>query len=423
MVHMNSIPDSCDVVIVGAGLAGLSAGRYLVRAGIDVHIVEASDGVGGRVRSDVVDGFILDRGFQVLLTAYPELKRQFDIASLDLKSFDPGALVWLDSKGHVVADPLRQPLSLVSTVTAPIGSPLDKARIASLRLRTRRGQAADLLRGNDISTVHMLQGRGFSKKMIRSFFTPLVGGIQLDPELTASRRMFDIIFRMLSEGDAAVPAFGMGQIPQQLASHIPNDRIHLDSPVTHVVPGTVSLKDGRTIRCTNIVVATEGPAASALLGLEPVASRPAGCVYFAADSAPTSSKLIILDGTGDGPVLNIAVMSNVSRHYAPSGQHLIAAAIPGERSVSDPDLESSARAQLRAMFGASVDSWRHLRTYHIAHGQPDQSPPFRPRQGVSLGEGLFVCGDHRDTASIQGALFSGRRCAEAILASSPTAGT
>lgn len=413
---MSGVPESCDAVVIGAGLAGLSAARYLVHAGIDVHVLESSDGVGGRVRSDIVDGFVLDRGFQVVLTAYPELKRQLDVKALDLRSFDPGALVWMDTKGHVVGDPLRQPLTLPSTLAAPIGTPLDKARIAALRLRTRRGRPADLLRGNDITTVHMLQGRGFSKRMIRSFFTPLVGGIQLDPELTASRRMFDIIFRMLSEGDAAVPAQGMGQLPRQLADRIPAERIHLGTPAASVAPGTVITRDGRTISTRIVIVATEGPVASSLLGLTPVASRPAGCVYFSTTRPPTSSKLIILDGTGEGPVLNVAVMSNISPSYAPRGQHLIAAAIPGQPALQEEDLESVARGQLRRMFGAGVDTWKHLRTYRIEHGQPDQSPPFSPRQKVSLGQGIFVCGDHRDTASIQGALFSGRRCAEAVLA-------
>jgi phytoene dehydrogenase-like protein len=253
--------------------------------------------------------------------------------------------------------------------------------------------------------------------MIRSFFTPLVGGIQLDPQLTASRRMFDIIFRMLSEGDAAVPAGGMGQLSQQLADRIPSDRIHLQTPVAKVSPGAVATRDGRTLRARIVIVATEGPVASELLGLDSVASRSAACVYFDAPTVPTDSKLIVLDGSGQGPVLNVAVMSNVSSRYAPPGRHLVAAAIPGEAALETSDLESAARTQLQSMFGPMVETWRHVRTYRIEHGQPDQSPPFDPRKRVSLGEGLFVCGDHRDTASIQGALFSGRRCAEAVLAS------
>lgn len=414
---MTPVPDSCEVAIVGAGLAGLSAARLLHQAGRDVQIFESSDGVGGRVRSDHVEGFILDRGFQIMLTAYPEFIRQFDIPALRMQSFDPGALIWKSGRGFVLSDPLRKPSTLWSTATSPVGTIVDKARIAALRLRVTRGSGADLLRGDDMTTADLLEKLGFSAKMVQEFFTPLVGGIQLDPELTASRRMFDIIFRMLATGDAAVPAHGMGQISTQLASHVPSTRIHLDTPVMSVAPGHITTAKGHTVTARHIIVATEGPVASTLLGLTPVQSRSVGCVYFAAATPPTKKKLIILDGTGQGPVLNIAVMSNIAPTYAPDGQHLIAAAIPGCSSdhLSKADLESVARTQLTSMFGPTVDTWRHLRTYRIDHGQPDQSPPFQPKDPVSLGNNLFVCGDHRDTASLQGALYSGRRCAEAIL--------
>ncbi len=403
---------SVDVIIVGAGLAGLAAARTLTRAGKSVLVFEASDGVGGRVRTDIVDGFRLDRGFQVLLTAYPELQHQLDVDALDLRSFEPGALVWLGTKGHVVSDPFRRPTQLFSTAFAPIGSLADKVRIAVLRRRVRKGAAALLLRGPDVATGASLRARGFSTKMISRFFRPLVGGIQLDPSLSTSNRMFEIIFRSLSEGDSAVPALGMGAIPEQLAAALPAGVIRLNAPVSNVASGFVTLLDGTVARAKAVVVATEGPAASALLGLPHVGSRSAGCVYFAADSAPTDKRLIVLDGANSGPALNVAVMSNVAPTYAPAGKHLIAAALPG---VIEGDLESMVRAQLRAWWGEQVDSWTHLRTYRIPHGQPDQTPPFSPKQRVSLGDGMFVCGDHRDTGSTQGALFSGRRCAEAVL--------
>jgi phytoene dehydrogenase-like protein len=407
----SDLPTSCDVVVVGAGLAGLSASRYLIAAGFDVHIVEASDGVGGRVRTDHVDGFTLDRGFQILLTAYPELSKQFDIAALNLQSFDPGALVWMNGKGKVFSDPLRRPQSFVATAVAPIGSVIDKMRLALLRLSVTRGNGASLLSGADMTTAKMLNSRGFSKKMIRCFFTPLVGGIQLDPQLTASRRMFDVVFRMLNQGDAVVPAAGMSAISEQLASHTPSERIHLNTRVTSAKAQSVITASGHTISARAVIVAVEGPAASQLTGITMVKSRSVGCVYFASDSAPTDKKLIILDGTGKGPVLNIAVMSNISPSYAPAGQHLIAAALPGH--IGD-DIEDVARQQLQTMFGTQVVSWRHLRTYRIEHGQPDQSPPFVPKKKQHLDSGVFVCGDHRDTASIQGALFSGRRCADTV---------
>jgi phytoene dehydrogenase-like protein len=405
------LPEHAEVVVVGAGLAGLAAARTLHRVGRDVVVVEASDGVGGRVRTDVVDGFQLDRGFQVLLTAYPEVRRQLDLPALAIQRFDPGALAWIDGHGHVVGDPFRRPGTLLSTLRAPIGTPLDKVRILAARMRVRRGTGADLLRGPDLTTIASLRKHGFSPRIIDRFFRPLFSGIQLDPALITSSRMFDVILRSMSEGDVGVPAAGMGAIPAQLAATLPAGRIVLDAAVAEVRPREVRLVDGRRISADVVIVATDGPQAAGLLGLRAVGSKAAGCVWFAADRAPVADKLVVLDSIGTGPVANVAVLSNVAPSYAPAGQALIAAAMPG---VSIGDLEAVARAQLRGWWGQQVDAWRHLRTDRIAHGQPDGSPPFHPKKRVSLGDGLYVCGDHRDTASIQGALFSGRRCGEAV---------
>ena len=406
-------PDA-PVVVVGAGLAGLACAVGLHDAGIPVTLLEASDGVGGRVRTDHVDGFLLDRGFQVMLTAYPELHRQFDLDALELRAFEPGALVWRAGKGSAVADPFRLPLRTLSTVVAPIGSVSDKVRIARLRARLRRVAPALLLGGPDITTADALRQAGFSDAIMQRFFRPLVGGIQLDPDLRDSRRMFDVIFRMLADGDSAVPAEGMQAIPDQLAARLPHDTVRFNARVTSAISTSVTVEGGNQIEASAVVIATEGPVASKLLGLDPVHSKAAGCVYFAADEPPTKTKMVILDGTGNGPVLNVAIMSNVAPSYAPRGRHLIAAALP---AMSEGDLHSLSRRQLRDWWGPQVDEWTHLATYRIPHGQPRQAPPFAPKQAVALADGRFVCGDHRDTASIQGALFSGRRCAAAVVAS------
>ncbi len=409
-----------DVVVIGAGLSGLAAARKVQESGLSVVIVEASDAVGGRVRTDKVDGFLLDRGFQVLLTAYPELATQVDMDALDLRAFDPGALVWLQSKngghgkGHVVSDPFRKPSTLFATTFAPIGSAIDKMRIVVLRLRVLRGAAPNLLRNKDMSTHDALRSAGFSHRMIETFFRPLFGGVQLDPQLATSRRMFDIIFRSLSEGQSVLPARGMQALPEQLASRLAHNTVRLNSPVESIDGTTVVLRNGERITSRAVVVATDGPTASQLLKLPHVESRTAGCVYFSADSPPNDKKYVILDGSGKGPVLNVALISNIAPSYAPPGKHLIAAALPG---VISGDLEQLARQQLRDWWGPQVDAWKHLRTYAISHGGPVQSAPFSPKQRVSLGNGLFVCGDHRDTGSIQGALYSGRRCGEAVVRS------
>jgi len=410
-----TVPDRADVVVVGAGLAGLVAARTIQATGLDAVVLEASDAPGGRVRTDAVDGFLLDRGFQVLLTAYPELRRHVDLQALDLRPFEPGAMVWRGRRGWVVSDPFRRPHLAPSTAIAPIGGLADKLRIAVLRSRVLRADPpAALLGGHDISTATALRGFGFSRDAIERFFRPLFGGIQLDPTLATSRRMFDIIFRSLAEGDSALPARGMRALPDQLAAGLRPGSLHLGAAVDAVAPGRVSIVGGGTVAARAVVVATEGPSAAALLGLPEVASRTVSCAYFDADEPPVRGRYVVLDGTGRGPVLNAAVLSAVAPSYAPKGRHLVVAALPGRL---DGDVETLARRQLRGWWGAQVDGWRLIRTYSIAHGGPVQAPPFHPKQPVSLGDGRFVCGDHRDTGSIQGAMFSGRRCGEAVVAS------
>lgn len=399
------------VVVVGAGLAGLSCAVALHDAGCDTVVLEASDGVGGRVRTDRVDGHLLDRGFQVLLTAYPEAHRQLDLDALHLRAFDPGALIQQGGSSSVIVDPFRSPARVVDAVRSPAATMVDKLRVARLRRRVRAVHPASLLRGDDMTTLDALRADGFSERTIERFFRPLFGGIQLDPELSTSRRMFDVIFRTLADGDSAVPASGMQAIPDQLAARLPAGTVRTNHPVLAIGERGVDTAEGH-IPASAVVVACEGPTAARLLDLPAAGSKPVGAVYFSAGEAPTTEKLVILNGDR-GPVLNAAVMTNVAPGYAPAGRHLIVAAMPGELGA---DIESAARATFRTWWGPQVDEWELLRAYRIEHGQPRQPVPFSPKQAVRLRDDLFVCGDHRDTASIQGALYSGRRAAAALLA-------
>ncbi len=406
-----------DAVVIGAGLAGLACARTLVAGGRTVAVLEASDAVGGRVRTDQIDGFRLDRGFQILLTAYPELGRLVDLDALDLRRFDPGALVWLGDGFQRVGDPLRRPRDLLPTATARIGTLADKLRVLGLRASVRRGSVPDLLRRPDESTFDRLRELGFSMTIIERFFRPLFAGIQLDPDLEVSRRRFEVIFRMLATGDAAVPDRGMGRLPELIAAPLPDGAVRLGVAVEAIEGTTARLSSGDAVRGAALVVATDGPTAARLLDLPDPGSRSAGAVWFAADRAPLTDRLVVLDGARSGPVKNLAVMSEVAPGYAPPGRALVVAAVPGPDGIAPPALLAyAARRQLRGWFGADVARWDVLRVDRIPHGHPDQRPPFSPRRAVALGGGRFVCGDHRDTASIQGALFSGRRTAEAVLA-------
>ena len=406
-----------DVVIVGAGLAGLVCALDLGRAGVDCTVLEAADGVGGRVRTDRVDGYQLDRGFQILLEAYPQVQARLDLDALGIARFEPGATVRVGGRFRAVSDPRRRPLRAPSTLTAPVGTLADKLRLLRLVADVRMHPVPELLRRPETSTAERLRRAGFSDRMTERFWRPLFAGIQLDPDLEVSSRRFDTILRMLAFGTTGVPRDGMGAIPEQLAARLPEGTLRLGTPVRALDGTTVQLGDGERIDARAVVVATDGPAAHALLGarVPDPGSRAAACCWFATTRAPVGGRALVLDGDASGPVRNLAVMSEVAPSYAPAGRHLVAAAVPGPDAL-DPGVTDTARAQLARWFGSYTSDWQHLRTDVIPHGQPAQAPPFHPKRRVALGDGVFVCGDHRDTASIQGAMFSGERAAAAVAA-------
>jgi phytoene dehydrogenase-like protein len=408
------------VYVVGAGLAGLRCARRLQEQDVAATVLEAGDEVGGRVRTDRVDDFLLDRGFQVLLTAYPEATDALDYRELELRPFYPGALVRTGGRFVTVADPFRRRWDGLRTVLAPVGSLGDKLKVASLRRRVTAGTLEDLFARPETTTREALADHGFSDTIVDRFFRPLFGGVLLDRELGTSSRMFEFVYRMFAVGDVALPARGMGAIPEQLAAGLPPDRVRLGQRVTAVGGGGLTLANGEQLQARAVVVATDGPTASGLLGGEPPApaSLAASCLYFAADSAPVDEPIIVLDGDGQGPVNHLCVPSTVAPAYAPPGAALVSAAVLDRPDLPrGPDLEAAVLGQLADWFGSAVVGWRHLATYHIPHAQPAQppgtlDPPERP---VRLRPGLYLCGDHRDNASINGALTSGRRTADAVL--------
>lgn len=404
---------SADVVIVGAGLAGLCCARRLAQARVSFLLLEASDAVGGRVRTDHVDGFRLDRGFQVLLTAYPEARRSLDYQALDLRAFEPGALVRLDHRFRRVSDPWRRPGRAFEALVSPIGTLSDKLRLAWLRAKVCRGPADGAFALPAVPTLDFLRQQGFSPGMVEQFFRPFLGGIFLEPELRTPSSMFRFVFRMMAQGDVSIPALGMQQIPRQLASALPPAALRLGSRVASIGAGRVTLADGEALTARGIVLATEGPEAARLLKAEPAASRGVTCLYFAAESAPVTEPILMLNGDGRGPVNNLCFPSVVSPALAPPGAVLVSATVLDSALGNGGELEAEVRAQLMQWFGGQVARWRLLRTYRIHHAQPE---PSVAAQAPRIAPGLYVCGDHCLHASIEGAMASGRKTAEALLA-------
>ncbi len=407
-----------EVVIVGAGLAGLCCARTLHQAGVPFVLLEASDGVGGRVRTDQVEGFLLDRGFQVLQTAYPETRRVLNYPALNLKSFYPGALVYFDGRLHRVGDPLRQLQHFFPTVFSPIGTFADKLRVARLRWRVSQGSIEDLFRRPETSTLAALKAQGFSGSMVERFFRPFFSGVFFDRDLASSSRMFEFVFRVLAQGDTALPAGGIGAIPAQLAESLPAGAMRTGTPVARVEEGKVVLASGEEIPARAVVLATDGSETARLLGEDkPFATVDCACLYFTAAKPPVAEPILVLDGENTGPVTNLAVVSNVAPSYAPPGQSLMQATVVGNPEMSESELEAQSREQLTRWFGPQVDGWRLLRLYRIARALPDQKPPTPDplSQPVHFSPWLFVCGEYQSLSSLHWAMVSGRRAGEAVV--------
>jgi phytoene dehydrogenase-like protein len=409
-----------DVLIVGAGLAGLCCGKRLAECGVSFRILEASDGVGGRVRTDLLDGFRLDRGFQIYLTSYPEGRRVLDLDALNLKTFTRAALVWRGGRFHRLGDPRTEPFGAVKSLFNGIGTLRDKLRTVRLFWQIDRETLDQHIARDERLTLDFLRWNGaFSTGFIDQVFRPFFAGVFLEKELATSSRFFRFVSRMFVDGPGAVPALGMQAIPEQIASALPVGAVRLGIRVTRLGHREVIIDGGETTRTRAVVVATDGPTAARLLGdeIRDPGSNGTVTLYYAAARPPVKEPILMLDGEGEGPVNNVVVMSNVSASYAPSDRALIAAAIIGVPPDDTAELDRRARLQLGRWFGAEVSGWRLLREYRIIHALPDQTagkldPWQRP---VRLRPGLYVCGDHRDNASIDGAMTSGFRVAQAVM--------
>lgn len=414
------------VVVIGAGLAGLAAATRLHSENIPFLVLEASDAVGGRVRTDPVAGFLLDRGFQIFITAYPEAKRLLDYQALDLQKFYAGARVYYGGGFHTVADPVLHFWDSIQTLTNPIGTVLDKLLIGLARLRVLSRSDEEILAADEVPTIEFLRKFGFSESIIGRFFRPFFGGVFFDRELETTSRLFDFIFKCLALGDNTLPAKGISAIPEQLASKLPTDSVLLNSKVVSVDrsgSGTVRLQNGDTIKSElGVVVAVEEPEVAKLLGLKPAEKKPARstvCLYFSADrrQIPVREPILFLNGSGKGIVNNMFFATNVAPSYGPPGKALVSVSLIGlYDAVSDADLTAQVVGELSDWFGESiVGSWEHLRTYRVGFAQPNQSPPTNLVKDPRIGSGIYVCGDHVTSATFDGALVSGGRAVEALL--------
>jgi len=408
-----------EVIIVGGGLTGLTCARALKEQGVDFLLLEAHEQVGGRVRSSKINGFLLDHGFQIFLSAYPEAQRWLDYDALDLRPFYAGAQIQTLQGPIRVGDPRRQPESALATALAQLGGLGDKARILHLIQDLLRHSLPQLLQRPERSTVMHLRQLGFSEGFIQSFFQPFLAGVFLDPHLQTSSHLFHFVMKMFTQGTAAVPAQGMQAIPEHLLRWLPAQQVRLGAAVARAEAGRVVLRNGENLPARAVVVATDYSAAARLLRLPPRRFQASRTLYFAASQPPVDLPILVLNGRGTGPINHLAVMSLVAPEYAPPGQHLIALCLLApwtERPLAQ--LLPKLQRQLLEWFGEAGQGWELLQDLTLPHSLPVQLPltGLAHSRSCRLVPGLYLGGDHSEQASINGAMAAGRHLAAQVWA-------
>jgi phytoene dehydrogenase-like protein len=410
---------NADVIVIGGGLSSLACALTLRENGLEPLVLEAADAIGGRVRTERRQGFLLDRGVQVLSTWYPEARRWLDYSRLDLRPCYPGALLRTDGRLYRVTDPWRRLARLPEVLASPVGTLGDKLRFIRLRRRCLRGTLEDLYGRPESTALEYLHRSGFTEQMIGRFFKPFFSGIFCEPDLEVSSRAFEFAFRAFTLGDTALPARGMGEIPAQLASRLPTNQVRTRCRVERLSTGAVQLTSGERLRARALVIATDGTEARRLLGASAIAAsappRGTTCLYFAASRAPFRGPYLVLNGEGQGQINSVFCPTNLSDHYAPAGQALVAVTCHGAHHNPDT-LETVLRHELSTWFGNRVHAWERLAVYRIPAALPAQSPPVPyPGSGAQrISDGLWVCGEYGSAPSIHWALHSGRRAGAGV---------
>ena len=399
------------VLIVGAGVAGLACGLDLTAAGVPVQILDASDGVGGRMRTDQVGGFLLDRGFQVFNTSYPQVKRRINLRALQLRPFTPGVLLHAGDRRLRFADPTRQLSGVADLLRGRLAGPSDAIALARLCAADMLLPVGLIKNQPDRTTIAALTEEGISPALCELFFRPFLSGVFLEDELETSGRFFHLVWRSMLRGTLCLPRRGIQAVPEQLAAALPAGTVRLETPVRALTADGVLCGDGTEIPARAVIVATGAAEAAALLpGLSVPATRTVTTFYHAAPSAPLAEPALLVDT--ERKILNTVVLTEVTAAYAADGRALISTSVLGDASGREPDV----RARIAEMYGADASGWEHLATYPVYGALPAMPAPHPLSRPTRVAPRRYVCGDHRATGSVQGAMASGTRAAREFLA-------
>ncbi|MCX5413066.1 NAD(P)/FAD-dependent oxidoreductase [Streptomyces sp. NBC_00059] len=411
--------DHADVVVIGAGVAGLSAAHQLIDAGLNVSVLEAAPHVGGRMATHDVDGFRLDHLGPLLSSAYPELDTTPGLEGLVLRDFAPGVLVHSGGRQYRAGDvrsargALRAVRSRSSAPRAPLGGAIEQARLGAWLARLAAVPESRITSRPDGPALTALSARGLSPRSVGGFVHPLLSALLADPRLDTSSRVAELTLRDYARGRLCVPSGGSATLPGLLAASLPPGTVRTGVHVTAADITSVRTKEHGELGCRSLLLATGAGAAAELLpGLRMPAFQPVTVLHHTAPQAPPTGARLLLDADRSGPVSHTAVMSEVDPSRAPAGRTLITSTVLGP---PPPDLDRTVRSHLAALYGTPTHDWELLAAHQDPEAVPTMPPPHDPRRPVRLLAGLYVCGDHRDTSTVQGALRSAGRAASAIL--------
>ncbi|MFE1794294.1 NAD(P)/FAD-dependent oxidoreductase [Streptomyces sp. NPDC059525] len=403
--------DGYDVAVVGAGAAGLACASDLARAGLRVRLVEAADTVGGRIRTDRVAGFTADRGFQVFNTSYPQVRRRLDLPALFLRPFTPGVLVHTDGGRLRLTDPTRRPRDGVALLRDGRVTPRDLLAFGVLSARAALAPASRLRSGPELTTRTALAGAGFSEQFVETFFRPFLSGVFLEDSLETSARFFHLVWRSMLRGTLCLPRDGIGAVPAQLAAGLRPGVLSTSSPVSGLTPEGIVL-GGRELRARAVVVATGAGAAARLLpGLTPPAGRTVTTLYHAVERSPLPEPTLLVDARRR--FLNTCVLTEVQPGYSGDGRALVSTSVLG---APGPVEEAAVLGALAEAYGTDTGTWEPVHRVTVRGALPAMTPPLPLSRTTRFAPGRYVCGDHRATGSLQGALASGARAAREVLA-------
>ena len=398
-----------DVIIIGAGAAGLTAALSLRAAGHEPVVVEASDRVGGRLATTHADGYTFDHGFQVLQTAYPAVQRWLDLDKLEVAAFEPGAEVFLPKgrRSHL-SDPLRRPQHLVSSLLSPVASPLDKLLTLKLVAYVRTRSSEQLFALPETSTQAYLKRYGFSTGYVDRFFRPFYGGVFLERDLESSNRLFLFTFKMFAEGQAVLPKGGIQAVAEQLADGLTPEQIRLTSPVASVTAESVTLEGGDVLR------------AGAVIDTRSTNSTQTGwkstvVVYYGAEEHSLRNKTLGLV-PGGCPVGIITDLSSVQASYAPSGKTLLSVSLQAPLGRTLDFYAEEVRMSMAPWLRDEMTTWTPLRHFEVARALPDA---LHARWTVDpadlITDGIVHAGDATLAPSLQHAMHSGELAAAAAV--------